>query len=100
MLKNCGTYPRTVLTPSEKKNIEEDARKIASKYPKSSLNLNDTNPSTWAEEGFELASQVYNYKINKNDEAIIDKDYINRNYPTIEKQIAKGGYRLANEIEE
>lgn len=102
MLHNCGSYPRTALTAIGKVALENNAKSIVAKYPRSSLKLSDKNPNDWAQEGFKLASEVYDYKTvgtgKYPNDALIDKNYIEKNYPILEERIAYGGYRLADEI--
>lgn len=72
------------------------SKKLREEHPVSSLAQELQVPEKdWAAEGYELATQ-YVYSIAQN--TLPDDDYVDISRAIVHKQLAKGGYRLAETI--
>ena len=86
------------LNDTMRASIEKESRDIMAEYPPESLAdliaINDSH--AWGVEAFEMAVEhIYSYTKHTKQ---ITQEYQDKMRPLLYKQIALGGYRLANAI--
>jgi len=88
------------LTKDSIHNITEMAKIIIQEFPKEHFNGSDHNLNftSWSLNSFQLAKDYAYYHLHNG--SVITDEYINRSRKIVNQQIALGGYRLANLIQQ
>ncbi len=81
------------LTDASWDKIGAWSKDIRSNYPESSFSELDNDVTTWSNEGFTLAKDFVYKNIQQN--TLPSDEYVKGGQVIVDKQLAKGGYRLA-----